>query len=182
MSLDTWGDAGAIAIGAFNASKPSEPDVVFENCTAVSPDNAVQVVYPSKDISAKFTDCSLISLNFSQPVGEPSTGTILCDGPASKLYLDLEDTTLVGYKVFGTGSDPNAISYTLAGDVAAYVQFQQAVPDGIQRLSEFPVEILDKLSPPYPAPEPGSLSLLICGLLGASVYTWFNWSTTRNPS
>jgi hypothetical protein len=103
-------------------------------------------------------------------MGDPGTGIIRTDYN-SELYVDLQDTSLVGYKVFGTGEN-SRIMYTAENGVTAYVQFQQSVPDGIQRLANFPVGILDDLSPPGIAPEPSTFLLLASGLGSLLAYAW----------
>ncbi len=141
MSLDWWGDAGGLGIGAHNSSLPATPDVVCEDCTIVGPDNAVQILYPSRYIRLKLKDCRLIVLNFSQPRGTPSSG-IICSEMADpkQVHVDLEDCVLAGYKVFGTGKHASQISYTTTGKVRAYVQFEQPVPEGFERLGLWPVD------------------------------------------
>lgn len=147
LCLDWWGDAGGIGIGANNSSKPKYPDAVFEDCTIAGPDNAVQVLYPSKHVWVKFKNCRLIVLNFSQPRGTPSSGILCAQQPGNHLHVDLEDCTLMGYKVFGTGEGKGEISYTTKGRVRAYVQFQQSVPKGFERLGRWPAEAFAKLLP-----------------------------------
>jgi len=151
MSLDWWGDAGGLAVGAHNASPPSAPDVVCEDCTLVGPDNAVQILYPSRYVRLKLKDCRLLVLNFSQPRGTPSSGIICSDVADPKLVqMDFEDCVLAGYKVFGTGKHTSQFSYTTKGKVQAYVQFEQPVPEGFERLGLWPVTAFDRLQPPLP--------------------------------
>ena len=54
------------------------------------------------------------------------------------LHVDIEDCTLMGYKVFGSGGrqfgggprpDGGPISYTTKGKVRAYVHYRQPVPE-----------------------------------------------------
>jgi hypothetical protein len=148
-----------LAVGASNTAPPSKPDVVCEDCTFVSPDNAVQITYPSKYIRITMKNCRLISLNFSQPAGTPSTGIVsTVVAVPDQVHIDFEDCTLMGYKVFGTGNPKvnlgvvggagDKIRYTTKGKVQAYVQFQQAVPDGFERLNLWPVEAFDWIAPP----------------------------------
>lgn len=156
--LDWWGDAGAAYVRGCSESMPHHPDAVFENCALVSPDNALQVAYPGFKLCTRvaFIRCRLISLNFSQPVGTPSSGVICCDGDAKCLHVDFDDCTLMGYKIFGK-SDPAVnkvrgggtadIAYTIKGKVRAYVQFEQPVPDGFERLGTWPVEAFDDIAP-----------------------------------
>ncbi len=160
-NLDWWGDAGGVYIRAHEKSIPDYPDAVFEDCTIVSPDNAVQVAMPSFDryTRVQFKDCRLVTLNFSQPRGTPGSGVICCDIDGKYLHLDFEDCTLMGFKVFGKSSelthkargvgtgDP---SYSLKGNVRAYVQYEQPVPKGFQRLGLWPVEVFDRIAPPNP--------------------------------
>lgn len=152
MCLDWWGDAGGLAIGAHNAAPPTCPDAICEDCTLVGPDNAVQILNPSRYVRVKLKDCRLIVLNFSQPRGTPSSG-IICSDVADPKYahLDLEDCTLAGYKVFGTGPHAGRISYTTKGTVRAYVQFEQTVPEGFERLGLWPVDLFRSLGPRRPA-------------------------------
>jgi len=79
----------------------------------------------------KFKNCRMIVMNFSQPVGTPSGGIIHTPLDGSQLHVDLEDCALMGYKVFGPA---RATSATRRRDRAAYVQFQQSVPEGFERL------------------------------------------------
>lgn len=149
MSLDWWGDAGALAIGGADTAAPDAPHGVFEDCTLVAPDNAVQVCYPSRYVRVKFKDCRLIVLNFSQPHGTPSSG-ILCSEVADSKYLhvDFEDCDLMGYKVFGAGKNKEAISFTTKGKVRAYVQYEQPVPAGMERMAQWPVDLFRRVAPP----------------------------------
>jgi len=149
MNLDWWGDAGALAIGGAETAMPTAPHALFEDCTMVAPDNAVQILNPSKHVRAHFKGCRFIVLNFSQPHGTPSTGIICCDKADTKFpHIELQDCTLAGYGVFGTGGRPGKIAYTTTGRVAAYVQFQQPVPKGMTRLTQWPVDLFRHLQPP----------------------------------
>ena len=160
ISLDWWGDAGGLAVGAYNSSMPAFPDAICEDCTFVGPDNAVQVLNPSRYVRLKLKDCRLIVLNFSQPRGTPSSGIVCSDVADPKyVHVDLEDCALMGYKVFGTGKSPGRISYTTKGNVRAYVQFEQPVPEGIQRLGLWPVELFRAVAPLRPeGPRPAIVS------------------------
>ena len=153
MSLDWWGDAGGLALGAYNTSPPKFPDVVCEDCTFVGPDNAVQITFPSKYIRLTMKRCRLISLNFSQPHGTPSTGIIASTtSDPEQVHIDFEDCDLMGYKVFGASDERGSgrFSYTTKGKVNAYVQYQQNVPDGFERLSRWPANLFSRISPPQP--------------------------------
>jgi hypothetical protein len=137
---------------------PEFPDATFENCTIVGPDNAVQVGYPGfqKHTRLKFKDCRLIVTNFSQPRGTPATGVVSCDLEGKYLHIDFEDCTLMGYKLFGSSTgkinkvDANVkepFTYTTKGKCRAYVEFEQAVPDGFERLGRWPVEVFEEIIP-----------------------------------
>ncbi len=160
LCLDWWGDAAGAYVRAHNPAMPAEPDALFEDCTLAGPDNAVQIGYPTfTDIFSRvrFKNCRLISLNFSQPAGTPSSGIICCDIPGAHCQLDLEDCTLMGYKVFGIshgiGKRTDPVAYSTRGKVQAYVQFQQEVPKGFERLGQWPVEAFDALAPLRPRGE-----------------------------
>jgi hypothetical protein len=107
--------------------------------------------YASYCARAKFVNCRMIVLNFTQPeMGGKSTG-ILCTqghGPEGRLHLDLEDCTLAGYSLFTPGEESKALSYTTKGKVQAYVQFKQEVPEGFQRLGVWPTELFYQIAPP----------------------------------
>jgi hypothetical protein len=150
MNLDWWGDAGGVYVRGENKTMPDTPHASFENCTIVGLDNALQAGYPGVDqlcTRVKFKDCRLMVLNFSQPQGTPSTGIICCGCKDGKqLHVDFENTTLMGYKVFGTQA--GEVSYTTKGDVKAYVQFQQSVPKGFEQVNLWPVDVFDTIQPP----------------------------------
>lgn len=160
-SLDWWGDAGGAYFRAHNPSMPTWPDAIFENCTLVAPDNALQVGYPTFKgyTRLKFKDCNLIVTNFSQPRGTPSTGVISCDLEGEFLHIDFEDCTLMGFKTFGFSTAKitkveagvkKPFSYTTKGKCRAYVEFEQSVPRGFERLGTWPVEVFqDVLHPRF---------------------------------
>ena len=147
-NLDWWGDAGAVYVRGEGDSMPDIPHATFENCTLVSPDNAVQVGYPGFQgcTRLKFKNCRLIILNFSQPHGTPSNGVISCDLEGKFLHIDFEDCDLMGYKMFGARS--GEFSYTTKGSVRAYVQYRQTVPEGMKRLRFWPTDTFDDFIPP----------------------------------
>ncbi|MBE7503863.1 MAG: hypothetical protein HS113_26970 [Verrucomicrobiales bacterium] len=150
--LDWWGDAAGAYVRAEHPEMPAHPDVLFEDCTLVGPDNALQAGNPGY---AGFTrvhvkDSRLISLNFSQPQGKPGTGVIHSTIEGRFLHVDLENSTLMGCKILGAGQ--GEVSYATHGDVRAYVQFQQEVPAGMLRLGHWPVEIFQTLLAPPPPP------------------------------
>lgn len=154
LSLDWLGDAGGLAVGSYNASPPKYPDVVCEDCTFAGPDNAVQILFPSKYIRVKMKGCRLLTLNFSQPHGTPSTGIIASIVPdAKQVHIDFDDCSMMGFKVFGASDNRGCgqATYTTQGTVEAYVQFQQPTPEGFQRLGLWPVELFRSLNPRLPA-------------------------------
>ena len=137
----------------------------------------MQIGYPSfTDIYSRvqFRNCRMIVLNFSQPGGTPSSGIICCDIPGEHCDLDLEDCALMGYKVFGisagNGTRKDPVRYTTKGRVRAYVQYQQEMPKGFERLNHWPVDLFDALAPP-PAHVPGHEPRLVKqpGSLGRDV-------------
>jgi hypothetical protein len=162
MNLDWPGDAGAAYVRAHDPSMPDYPDAVYEDCTLVSPDNALQTFSPGCDTGyntrVKLRDCRLIVLNFSQPGSRTvdrtgwnavssSTGIIRCEAlDAKQLHLDFENSLLMGYGLFGTRKGEP--SYTITGKLQAYVQFQQPTPKGFERLGLWPAEVLQWLVPP----------------------------------
>lgn len=151
LNLDWWGDSGAAYVRGESETRPELPHAVFENCALVGPNNALKSAWPGVDdkhTRVALTDCRLIVLNFSQPRGTPSTGIIRCDSAQGRqLHVDLSDCTLMGYQVFGCRA--GEIGYTTRGRVAAYVEYEQPVPDGMERLRYWPVELFGTaLSPP----------------------------------
>jgi hypothetical protein len=158
--LDWWGDAAGAYERAEHPEMPSHPDALFDDCTLVGPDNALQAGSPGY---AGFTrvalkNCRLVSLNFSQPQGKPGTGVIFSTTEGRFLHVDLEDCTLMGCKIFGAGK--GEINYATKGDVKAYVQFQQDVPKGMHRLGHWPVEVFQTLLTP-PPPSSSSAGLRV---------------------
>jgi hypothetical protein len=149
--LDWWGDAAGAYVRAENEAMQASPDIVFEECTLTGPDNALQAGNPGFAGSSrvKLKGCKLVALNFSQPRGKPSSGAIFSTIEGKYLHVDLEDTTVMGYKVFGAGNGD--VSYTTKGSVLAYVQFEQEVPAGFTRIGHWPVEVFQSIVPPQPA-------------------------------
>ncbi len=154
LCMDWWGDAGAAYVRASHKKMPDTPDAIFEDCTLVAPDNALECGYPgfADYTRVQFKRCSLIVLNFSQPHGTPSAGIIHTPLDGKQLHVDLEDCTLMGYRVFGAGK--GNIGYTTRGTVRAYVQYRQPVPKGIERLRFWPVGVFQSLAPPAPGKWP----------------------------
>jgi len=155
-ALDWWGDTAGAYVRVENPSKPETTDVVFEDCTMVSPQCALKGgnygfhTY----MRVKLNRCRLVALNFSQPAGTPTDGIIQSVQNGKYLHVDLEDTTLMGYKVFGVTVEKDTekdIGYTTKGAVQAYVQFQQDVPEGFYRLQQWPVEVFQTIVFPQPA-------------------------------
>jgi hypothetical protein len=149
MCLDVWGDAGAVYVRAHNRTMPATPDAVFEDCTLIGPDNALQVGYPKFEgyTRVSFKNCRLIVMNFSQPHGTPATGAVYSDLAGKFLHVDFEDCTVMGYKVLGARDD-DLFSYSTRGTNRAYVQYRQPVPKGFERLRFWPVEAFNELLPP----------------------------------
>jgi len=148
MCLDVWGDAGGAYVRAHNKSMPRTPDAVFEDCTLVGPDNALQVGYPGFEgyTRVKFRNCRLIVLNFSQPHGTPATGVVYSDLAGKFLHVDFEDCTAMGFKILGA-RDNDVFSYRTAGHNRAYVQYRQEVPQGFERLRHWPMDAFNDLLP-----------------------------------
>lgn len=149
-NLDWWGDAGAAYVRGGEAKMPEQAHAYFEDCTLVSPDNALQAAYPGVDdryTRVSFKRCRLVVLNFSQPHGTPSSGILCCGAKDGRqLHVDLDDCTLMGFKLFGAPA--GNVSYSLAGQVAAYVQYRQPIPEGFVRLRYWPVSIFATTAPP----------------------------------
>jgi hypothetical protein len=159
MNLDWWGDAGGAYVRAQHAAMPDHPDALFEDCTLIGPDNALQVAYPGSTNYTRVAlkNCRLVTFNFSQPHGMPASGIISCDTDAKFVHVDLMDCSLMGYKVFGKstaavnkveGTGTGLVSYTVKGRVQAYVQFEQTVPEGMERLGLWPVQLFASIQPP----------------------------------
>ena len=152
-ALDWWGDTSAAYIRYENTSMPKQPDAVLEDCTLVSPQCALKVSnYGFKSFTrVRVKRCRLIVLNFSQPVGTPSDGIIQSMEEGRLLHVDLEDSTLMGYKVFGVKIHPETVGdveYTIKGDVKAYVQYQQDTPKGITKLGYWPKDVFQSIAAP----------------------------------
>jgi alpha-L-fucosidase len=159
-SLDEWGDTAGAYVRVENPSMPDRPDIYFEDCALVSPQCSLKGgnygFHTYMRIKAE--RCRLVTLNFSQPQGTPTDGIIQSVQNGKYIHVDLEDCTLMGYKVFGVKVDKESakdIQYTTDGAVQAYVQFTQDVPKGFHRLSHWPVEIFDSILP-QPAPTAGA--------------------------
>jgi len=154
-ALDWWGDTAGAYVRVENPSMPETADVVFEDCAMVSP----QCAFKGGNygfhtyMRVKLKRCCLVTLNFSQPGGTPTDGIIQSVQNGKYLHVDLEDTTMMGYKVFGVTVDKDSekdIAYTTTGAVQGYVQFQQDIPDGFHRLQQWPVDVFQSILPPQP--------------------------------
>jgi alpha-L-fucosidase len=159
-ALDWWGDTAAAYVRVENPTMPDRPDIVFEDCTMASPQCALKAGNFGFDTSMRIAlkGCTLVALNFSQPQGTPIDGAIQSVEQGKLLHVDLEDTTVMGYKVFGVRVNKETatdIQYTTTGNVQAYVQYQQEVPKGFHRLQQWPVDLFAGIAPPPTAP-PGN--------------------------
>ena len=155
-ALDWWGDTSGAYVRIENQAMPERPDVLFEDCVMVGPQCSLKGGnYGFKTYTrALVRRCQLITLNFSQPVGTPTDGIVQSVQAGKHFAVDFEDSTLMGYKVFGVKVDKDTVGdlkYTTKGDCKAYVQFQQEVPKGFLRLDHWPVETFAMLAPPQPA-------------------------------
>ena len=151
LALDWNGDTAAVLVGGSEKSMPKHPHLVLEDCTLVHPDNAVQLSYASQCARATFRDCRLVGLNFTQPeMGGKSTGIFATDRPAPtrRLHVDLVDCMLAGYSLFTPGDAGKAATYTTRGNVQAYVQYKQTLPEGFQRLGKWPTKLFSTIAPP----------------------------------
>ena len=158
-ALDEWGDTSGAYIRVENDAMPDRPDAVLEDCTLAGP----QCSFKASNYGfhtytrALLRRCRLITLNFSQPHGTPTDGIIQCVQNGKYLHIDLEDTTMMGFKVFGVKVDKDTagdISFTTKGAVNAYVQYTQDVPKGMHRLPSWPVEVFNTILPPMPKAAP----------------------------
>ncbi|MBD3180971.1 hypothetical protein GF312_01695 [Candidatus Poribacteria bacterium] len=162
-ALDWWGDTAAAYIRVENPSMPDTTDIVFEECIMVSPQCALKAGnYGFRTyMRVKLNRCKLIALNFSQPAGTPTDGIIQSVQNGKYLHVDLEDTTVMGYKVFGVTVEKESekdIECTTTGAVQGYVQFQQDVPEGFYRLQQWPVDVFQSIAPTPPLMRESGLS------------------------
>jgi len=154
-ALDWWGDTAAAYVRVENEAMPDRPDVCFEDCTLVSPQCALKGgnFGFTTFTRAKVNRCRLVALNFSQPQGTPIDGAIQSVQNGKYFHVDLEDSTVMGYKVFGVRVDKDSVGdlhFTTKGNVRAYVQFQQEVPEGFYRCQQWPVDVFQTITPPEP--------------------------------
>jgi hypothetical protein len=179
-ALDWWGDTAGAYVRVENKTMPAMPDIIFEDCTMASPQCAVKAGNFGFDTSMriKLKNCTLIALNFSQPQGTPIDGAIQSVEQGRLLHVDLEDTIVMGYKVFGVRVNKETapeIQYTTSGSVQAYVQFQQEVPKGFHRLQQWPVDAFAQIAPPAQiAPDNGlrDISLVQKDMCEMSPVVW----------
>ncbi|MBI5094829.1 MAG: hypothetical protein HZB26_20620 [Candidatus Hydrogenedentes bacterium] len=179
-SLDWWGDTSGLYVRVENKAMPERPDVVVEDCTLVGPQCALKGSnYGFHTFTrVKLNRCRLVALNFSQPAGTPTDGIIQSVQSGKYLHVDLEDSALMGYKVFGVKVDKdtvNDLTYSTKGTVSAYVQFQQDVPKGMYRADHWPSELFAGLTPPAPRAERaerGEVSLVQRDLCEVAPVVW----------
>ena len=149
-SLDRWGDAGALFFRSGRKSIAPLPEIYLDDCTLVSPDNAIENNCAEYDGSTHVAlkNCRLLVMNFTQPVGNPPcTGIIRTPNDGSRYRVDLEDCQLMGCKVF-SDEKPTPPRYTLKGKNHAYVQFNNPVPEGMIPMKGWPVDLFRFMAPP----------------------------------
>lgn len=149
-SLDRWGDAGAAFLRSCRPTVSETPEFFLDDCTLVSPDNAVENNCAEYDGSTHVTlrGCRLLVMNFTQPAGDPPcTGIIRTPNDGSRYKIDLEDCELMGCKVF-SDEKPNPPQYTLKGRNRVYIQYTREIPDGMEPMHGWPVELFQQMAPP----------------------------------
>jgi alpha-L-fucosidase len=185
-SLDWWGDTAGVYVRAENPEPTGRPDVYLEDCTLVGPQCALKSGNPGFDTYSHVSldRCRLIALNFSQPHGTPTDGIIQSVMEGKYLHVDMRDTTLMGYKVFGVRDKKetaNDIGCTTSGCVQAYVQYEQDVPEGIHTMGHWPVDAFQYVSPPSPTaaqveqrptPLPGKDEIVRRDMCEVSPFMW----------
>ena len=150
LALDWVGDTAAVLVGGWEETMPKLPHAIFEDCVMVHPDNALAASYATHCVRVKLKNCRLISFNFGQPSFGQMTGLIYVRGDnKDQLHVDLENSLLAGYMLFGS-TDLKDLTYTTKGTVQAYVQFQQDVPKAFQRLGAWPIDAFSLIAPPAP--------------------------------
>ena len=179
-ALDWWGDTAGAYVRVENETMPDRPDIVFEDCTMVGPQCSLKGGnYGFKTFSsAHVKGCRLVTLNFSQPRGTPTDGIVQSVEHGKAFKVSFEDSTLMGYKVFGVKVQKESVgelAYTTEGCCLAYVQFEQEVPRGFHRLGRWPVEAFQWIQPPaLPArPSPlGKGELVRLGVCELGPFLW----------
>ena len=149
-TLDRWGDAGALFFRSTRQQLARRPEVYLEDCTLVSPDNAIENNCAEYDGSTHVAlkNCRLLVMNFTQPAGTPPcTGIIRTPNDGARYQVDLEDCLLMGCKVF-SDEKPTPPKYTLKGKNCAYVQFNNPVPEGMIPMKGWPVDLFRYMAPP----------------------------------
>ncbi|HOZ49240.1 MAG TPA: hypothetical protein PLO37_16170 [Candidatus Hydrogenedentes bacterium] len=154
-SLDEWGDTAAGYVRIEHESMPDYHDIVFEDCTMVSPQCALKGGnYGFHTFTrALVRNCTLIALNFSQPHGTPTDGVVQSVQNGKYFHVDFEDSIVMGFKVFGVKVDKESagdIGYSTRGSVLAYVQYTQEAPKGFHPLGRWPAEAFESVAPPAP--------------------------------
>ena len=154
-SLDEWGDTAAGYVRIENESMPERHDVVFEDCTMVSPQCALKGGNYGFHTYTRVLvrNCRLIALNFSQPHGTPTDGVVQSVQNGKYLHVDFEDSVLMGFKVFGVKVDKDTagdIGYSTKGSALAYIQYTQDVPEGFHTLGHWPAQAFENIAPPAP--------------------------------
>jgi len=147
------GDTAGGYVCVENPAMPNRPDLYFEDCALVGPQCSLKGGnYGAKAfmwISMK--RCRLVTLNFSPPAGTPADGIVQSVEHGKYVKIDFEDCTLMGSRVFGVkvqkGTEKE-LQYSTKGSCLAYVQFQQDVPKGFQRLGHWPVDVFSSIIPP----------------------------------
>ena len=152
MNLDRWYDDGGVYVRGESPSMPDEPHATFDDCTIISPAAALRINPSPGEFYNRvmFRKCRLIALNFTQPGLPHAHGVAIlrCENPhlpkpaSDRLRLDFEDCTLMGYTLGSSGT------YTTKGKVQVYVQCQQDLPAGFDRLGLWPVAAFDSMAPP----------------------------------
>ncbi|NLX95700.1 MAG: hypothetical protein GXY83_05950 [Rhodopirellula sp.] len=163
LALDWVGDTAAVLLGGWENTMPEVPHAIFDDCTFVHPDNAVAMSYASHCARGKFVHCRMIVLNFTQPeMGGRSTGIVCTENhrPGARLHVDLEDCLLAGYSLFTPGEASQAVSFATQGKVQVYLQFKQSLPDGFQRLGNWPAELFFQMAPPRSPSDAGRIARL----------------------
>jgi hypothetical protein len=179
-SLDEWGDTAAGYVRIENKSMPKYHDIVFEDCTMVSPQCALKAgnygFHTYTHVLVK--NCRLVALNFSQPHGTPTDGVVQSVQNGKYLQVDFENCILMGFKVFGVKVDKDSardIGYSTKGSVLGYVQYTQQVPEGFHGLGRWPVDAFATRAPPAPAKPTPVLSkrqLVVPDMCEVSTFVW----------
>ncbi|MBN1581704.1 MAG: hypothetical protein JXA89_13450 [Anaerolineae bacterium] len=158
-SLDWWGDAAGAYVRVENPTMPEHSDVLFDDCTMVGPQCSLKGGnYGFQTCTwVRVTGCRLVTLNFSQPHGTPTDGIVQSVQHGKYLKVEFEDCALMGYKVFGVKVDKGTedqIVYSTRGICQAYVQFQQEVPEGFERLGQWPAGLFARIAALDPRSNP----------------------------